>query len=170
VGAVVRVPKWKSVGRVVEASGSKLRVQLGAGGLTGKGPAGLMVVTVSASETEPVPQEELERILPRGAVGAGGSVKARVEIRASGPSEPVPDQIDLRGVRLDEAMSSLETYLDGAFRSGRREARIVHGLGTGAIREGTRKLLGTLPYVKSFRDGGPGQGGAGATVVEFDRD
>ena len=43
-------------------------------------------------------------------------------------------------------------------------------LGTGALREGTVKLLRKLPYVKSFRDGGPGHGGAGATIVEFERD
>jgi DNA mismatch repair protein MutS2 len=49
------------------------------------------------------------------------------------------------------------------------EVTVVHGLGTGAIREGTRKLISKLPYIKTFRDSGLGQGGAGATLVEFDR-
>jgi DNA mismatch repair protein MutS2 len=68
-------------------------------------------------------------------------------------------------------MSQLEGYLDQAYRSGSYvEVTVVHGLGTGALREGTHKILGKLPYVKTFRDGGAGHGGSGATVVEFDRD
>ena len=47
---------------------------------------------------------------------------------------------------------------------------VVHGLGTGVLREGTRQVLKSLPYVKNYQDGGVGHGGAGATVVEFDRD
>jgi DNA mismatch repair protein MutS2 len=82
---------------------------------------------------------------------------------------PAP-QIDLRGMRFDDAMSELERYLDQAFRSNAMvEVTIVHGLGTGAIREGTRKLIAKLPYIKNYRDSGLGQGGAGATLVEFDR-
>ena len=72
-------------------------------------------------------------------------------------------------MRYDDAMAELERYLDQAYRSGERvEVTVVHGLGTGALREGTRKILGTLPYIKTFRDGGTGAGGAGATIVEFE--
>jgi DNA mismatch repair protein MutS2 len=90
--------------------------------------------------------------------------------KVSTPDTPTPEaRLDLRGVRFEEAMMELERYLDQAFRSrGLREVTIVHGLGTGAIREGTRKLLKKLPYVKEYRDGGVGGGGSGATVVEFD--
>jgi DNA mismatch repair protein MutS2 len=86
----------------------------------------------------------------------------------SSVAAPAP-QIDLRGMRYDDAMSELERYLDQAFRGGGLEVTIIHGLGTGAIREGARKLIGKLPYIKTFRDSGLGQGGAGATLVEFDR-
>jgi DNA mismatch repair protein MutS2 len=80
-----------------------------------------------------------------------------------------PESIDLRGIRFEDAMQQLESYLDRAFRAGRSMVTVVHGLGTGAIREGARKLLGELPYVKEFRDGGAGGGGAGATIVEFEK-
>ena len=83
--------------------------------------------------------------------------------------ESVESELDLRGQRFEEAMSNLEAYLDRAFRSGRSFVNIIHGIGTGALREGTLKLLSQLPYVHEFRDGGPGGGGAGATVVEFER-
>ena len=86
------------------------------------------------------------------------------------PAAP-PSQIDLRGQRLDDAMIELEHYLDIAFRSGAlAEVTVVHGLGTGALREGARKLIDSLPYIKDYRDGGLGAGGAGATIIEFDRD
>ncbi|MCM0605390.1 MAG: Smr/MutS family protein, partial [Xanthomonadaceae bacterium] len=77
--------------------------------------------------------------------------------------------LDLRGKRYDMAMHELEKYLDRAFRSGRAEVTIVHGLGTGTIRQGTLELLKSLPYIKSYYDGGTGRGGDGATVVEFAR-
>jgi DNA mismatch repair protein MutS2 len=83
---------------------------------------------------------------------------------------PAPSaQIDLRGIRYEAAMIELKSYLDVAYRSGDlRQVTIIHGLGTGAIREGTRALLAKLPYVREYRDGGQGFGGAGATLVEFE--
>ena len=82
------------------------------------------------------------------------------------PAAP-PPKLDIRGMRLDEAMSNLEHYLDQAYRSGAlAEVVIVHGLGTGALREGTRTLLREIPYIKEYRDGGPGQGGTGATLID----
>jgi DNA mismatch repair protein MutS2 len=103
-----------------------------------------------------------------------GVVTLRVQKRRAGERFRVvlrDAEVEVRGTRFEDAMGELERYLDLAFRSGTLlEATIVHGLGTGALREGTRKLLGRLPYVKSFRDGGIGHGGSGATIVEFDRD
>jgi DNA mismatch repair protein MutS2 len=81
---------------------------------------------------------------------------------SSGPS------LDLRGKRYEEAMEELELYLDRSFRAGRMEVTIIHGIGTGALREGTRKLLEGLPYVKEFKDSGMGLVGAGSTIVVFD--
>ena len=66
-------------------------------------------------------------------------------------------------------MQKLELYLDRAFRSKRAMVTIVHGFGTGAIREGTRALLAKLPFIKSYQDAHQNQGGAGVTVVEFER-
>ena len=85
------------------------------------------------------------------------------------PAAP-PSQLDLRGIRLDEAMTELEHYLDQAYRSGAlAEVTVVHGMGTGAIREGARKLLSRLPYVKDFLVRAP-DGEAPCMIVEFDRD
>ncbi|MGK5089777.1 Smr/MutS family protein, partial [Bdellovibrionota bacterium FG-2] len=99
-------------------------------------------------------------------------LKAAEKKRFNAAQPAVPaSQIDLRGERFDEAMSKLENYLDQAFRSSAlKEVIIIHGLGSGSLREGARKLLAELPYIKIFRDAGAGQGGSGATLVEFDLD
>jgi DNA mismatch repair protein MutS2 len=75
----------------------------------------------------------------------------------------VSDQIDLRGKRLDDAMREVSGYLDRAFRSGKNEVTIVHGLGTGALREGVRSLLKSTNYVAQYQDAGS----SGATLVRF---
>jgi DNA mismatch repair protein MutS2 len=146
VGGTVRIPKWKNTGKVLEIVGNKVRVAMGT-----------LQMTLSPSEVEPISAPEPAK------------PKKQVSLASLDKPPTPPSQIDLRGVRLEEAMSDLEKYLDQAYRSGGLQSvTIVHGLGTGAIREGARKLLKELPYVKEFRDGGPGQGGTGATIVEFD--
>lgn len=143
-GMIVRVPKWKSTGTVLELSGNKAKVALGA-----------MQVTLSTSEIFPT--------LGKGQKQPSKPSKVSVQ-RAESESR----SLDLRGFRYDDAMSELERFLDVSFRTGAPEVTIIHGLGTGALREGTRKLLARTPYIRAFRDGGPGQGGGGATIVEFE--
>ena len=71
-------------------------------------------------------------------------------------------------MRLDEALAAAERYLEQIFSTQRfTQVTLVHGLGTGALREGIRKRRASLPFVSDFRDGGPGGGGAGATVVDL---
>lgn len=76
-------------------------------------------------------------------------------------------QLDLRGMRADEALSVLMNYIDDALMVGIEEVRILHGTGTGALRETVRGYLKCLPGISSFHDAHPEEGGAGITVVEF---
>jgi len=78
---------------------------------------------------------------------------------------PVRSEIDLRGKMVDEAVYELETYLDRATLNGYTEVYVIHGKGTGALREGILKYLKTCKYVKEYRIGGHGEGGLGCTVV-----
>ena len=75
----------------------------------------------------------------------------------------VSDQIDLRGQRLDDAMREVETYIDRAFRAGKNEVTIIHGMGTGALREGVRSLIKKTKYITYHQDAGS----AGATLIRF---
>jgi DNA mismatch repair protein MutS2 len=81
------------------------------------------------------------------------------------PRGDVPYQLDLRGMRRDEAIERLEEYLENASLAGMAEARIVHGKGTGAIRQAVRDELRRSQYVTRFAPEPDSAGGDGATQV-----
>lgn len=77
-------------------------------------------------------------------------------------------EINIIGKRYEEAMAIVDKFLDDALVLGYPHVRIVHGMGTGALRKGVRKLLEKNKHVVSYRDGGPNEGGLGATLVYFE--
>ncbi|HXG41383.1 MAG TPA: endonuclease MutS2 [Dehalococcoidia bacterium] len=82
------------------------------------------------------------------------------------PPTRAKDEIEVRGMTLDEALPLVEEHLDAAFRAGLRHLRIVHGKGSGTLRRAVRELLSSHPLVKSYRPAEPREGGEGVTVVE----
>ena len=78
----------------------------------------------------------------------------------------VAAKLDLRGMRVLEGLEALENYLANA-RSEHDVVRIIHGHGTGSMRDAVQTALKQNKFVKSYRFGGEGEGGVGATVVEF---
>ncbi len=82
---------------------------------------------------------------------------------ASGPGA----KLDLRGQRYEEAMANLDQYIDAALLAGYAQVTIVHGLGTGAIRNGVTQYLQRNRQVKKFGFAPQNAGGSGATIVEF---
>jgi DNA mismatch repair protein MutS2 len=77
----------------------------------------------------------------------------------------VSPEISLRGMRVDEAMRALETYLNEACLAGLPSVRIIHGFGTGAVRDAVHALLKKHPLIASFTYAEPFEGGRGATVA-----
>ena len=77
----------------------------------------------------------------------------------------VRNEIDLRGKMVDDGIVELEAYLDRATMNSYSEVYIIHGKGTGALRDGILKYLKQSPYIKEYRVGGHGEGGLGCTVV-----
>ena len=69
------------------------------------------------------------------------------------------------GMRVAEALPIIDKYLDNAMLAKANNVRIIHGMGTGALRKGVHDFLKRNPRVESFRMGGQGEGGLGATVV-----
>ena len=76
-------------------------------------------------------------------------------------------EINLIGKTVDEALGELEKYLDDAYIAHLPQVYVIHGKGTGTLRKAVQNYLKTCSYVKSYRNGEHGEGGAGATVVEF---
>lgn len=76
-------------------------------------------------------------------------------------------QLDLRGERYEDAMLMLDKYFDDVLLAGYQTITIIHGHGTGALRQGVHKYLKQNKHVASFRFGGAGEGGTGATIVEL---
>jgi DNA mismatch repair protein MutS2 len=74
-------------------------------------------------------------------------------------------ELKLIGLRVDEALDLLEPFLNHASLGGLREVRIIHGLGTGRLRDAVREHLARHPLVDSFRGGEPHEGRDGATIV-----
>ena len=83
------------------------------------------------------------------------------------PEVHVPTEIDLRGLRADEAEAAVLQALDAAVRADLKSLRIIHGKGTGALRERVDEMLRKDTRVKEFRLGAWNEGGAGVTVAEF---
>jgi DNA mismatch repair protein MutS2 len=81
--------------------------------------------------------------------------------------EETPLQLHLIGLRVEDALTKLEPFLNHASLDGIGEVRIVHGKGTGALKRAVREYLEGHALVASFRDGEPFEGGAGATVVKI---
>ncbi len=79
----------------------------------------------------------------------------------------VASSLDLRGARVDEALEILGRYLDDASLAGLGRVTIIHGLGTGALRDAVRAEASANPVVRELRPGERGEGGDGATIVSF---
>ena len=75
--------------------------------------------------------------------------------------------LDLRGYRVEDALDSLEFYLDKASLANLSPVQIIHGHGTGALKAAVRDFLSTSPYVEKFRAGNDTEGGDGVSVVDI---
>jgi len=80
---------------------------------------------------------------------------------------PPINELRLRHLTVDEALPRLDLFLHDTYLAGLSQARIIHGKGSGMLRETVRRVLGKHSLVKSFRAGDKWEGGEGVTIVEF---
>jgi len=97
------------------------------------------------------------------AAGPSGSAAAIRLQRASS----VASSLDLRGARVDEALQLLSGYLEDASLAGLEKVLVIHGHGTGALRDAVREAAAAHPLVTSVRPGDRREGGEGATIVQL---
>jgi DNA mismatch repair protein MutS2 len=138
-------------GRVAEVDRAGRRVTLEAGAMRVSVPLDDLEVAASAP----------------GQAGAAGSPSGGTNVAALrlARAKSVPMSLDLRGARVEEALSALDGYLNDAAVAGLDLVTVIHGLGTGALRDAVRTESAGHPLVKSIRAGERGEGGDGVTVV-----
>lgn len=103
----------------------------------------------------------------KGYSSAGGSKRSSGSNIGMSKAATISMEINLLGKTVDEALSELDKYLDDAYLSHAPSVRIVHGKGTGALRQAVQQHLKRVSYVKAFHLGEYGEGDAGVTIAEF---
>lgn len=159
IGAKVRLKNLGAQGVLTALSENEAEVQVGVLRVRARlsdletGPAPETVPAASVRRSKPEP------------VAAPASHAAAIP-ESSDPASPGME-LDLRGQRVDDALDALDRYLDSACLAGLPWARIIHGKGTGKLREAIRQSLQSHPHIRSFESGGEKEGGEGVTVVKF---
>jgi len=144
-------------GRIAAIERGGKRITLEAGG---------MRVTVDADDLLPSDRGDAVDGSRQGDDLAGSPTSNAAELRLE-RARSVASSLDLRGARVDEALEALARYLDDAGLAGLDKVLVIHGMGTGAVRDAVRAAAGAHPLVRSIRPGQRGEGGDGATIVEF---
>lgn len=126
---------------------------------------GMVMVQMGILRSQ-LPISDLE-ILPDEAVTVKKSSKSSSGGSKMSKAASISPEINLLGMTVDEAVAVLDKYLDDAYLTHLQQVRVVHGKGTGALRQGIHQYLRRLKYVKNFRLGEFGEGDAGVTIVEF---
>lgn len=111
--------------------------------------------------------DNIERISKRQADSQERVPQPAVVLPSYDDRPEVAMQLDMRGWRVEDALAELDSYLNDAVMSGLAAVRIVHGKGTGALRQAVREQLAHHPLVKSYASAPPREGGDGVTVVKF---
>ena len=139
---------------VLELDGDQALVAAGA--LKMRVPVGELAGSRKAKPAQKFPERDKQAAQLRKATQA-----AAAEVKATG------FRVDVRGMRADEALTEIETFFDRGMRQGEDGALIVHGHGTGALKQAVRDFLAGSPYVRMYRPGESHEGGDGVTVVAF---
>ena len=121
---------------------------------------GIIRSKINIKDLSPAPEEDITIPSSLGKYNSGGK-KTVTKLRNVSP------EINLLGKTGDDAVAELDKYLDDAYLSHLPSVRIVHGKGTGALRNAVVSYLKRSPVVASFRAGEFGEGDAGVTIVTF---
>jgi DNA mismatch repair protein MutS2 len=106
---------------------------------------------------------EVHRKSPKAAAGSSSTVNRSSSLYSASPGM----ELDLRGQRAEDALDMLDRYLEKAYMAGLPFVRIIHGKGTGKLRQEVRAVLKDHPQVTSFEEGGEKEGGDGVTVAKL---
>ena len=149
-----RLAGWE--GRIVALERGGKRATLEVGGMRVSAPTDELDLPAAAEEQRPT------RPRPGSEEAASGITRLRLE-----RARTIASSLDVRGARVEEALEIVGRYLEDGALAGLERATIIHGLGTGALRDAVRTAAASHPLVRAVRPGERGEGGDGATVVSF---
>lgn len=151
VGDSVRLKGQTSAGTVIELQGKQAVVAFG-----------MLKSTVKVEQLEKVSKGQIKKEIQKSTFISTQTADEMHEKRLHFKQE-----IDVRGMRGDEALQAITYFIDDAIQVGANQVRILHGTGTGILRQLTREYLASVPGVRRFHDEHVQFGGAGITVVEL---
>jgi DNA mismatch repair protein MutS2 len=155
VGQKVRVRSLKTEAVIISLNGDELEVQIG----------GLRMRTTREDIQQTVEELAVETVLPTPA-----PKKAAVETQPAAHlrSSASPGmELDLRGQRAEDALLDLERYLEQAYLTGMPFVRVIHGKGTGKLRQVVREALAHSEHVSSWEKGQDNEGGEGVSIAHI---
>ena len=160
-GDTVRIKGLQSIGTVESIDGKMATIIFG--GMKTK-------MRAERLEHAEAPKAEKSKAEERNAniVGAYGSISNDTRNVIDNRKQNFHQDIDVRGMRGDEAINAVTYFIDDAILVGMSRVRILHGTGTGILRQLIRQYLATVPNVSHFRDEHVQFGGAGITVVDLE--
>lgn len=150
-GDAVRMIDTMAAGEIVAIKGKRVQVETGS-----------IRISVALDKVERISRSELKKSL------RSNQSSNETDPAISTRKLNFKPEIDIRGVRGEEALSRVRDLIDDALIVQHRNLRILHGKGNGILRELVRQYLATIDVVKSFRDEHVEFGGSGITVVEMD--
>ena len=161
-GDTVRIKGLTSIGTIEKIDGKQATIVFGGG----------MRTKMRLDRLEPAkePEKEISKTEERNAQISGSFASLGSGARAAIDSrrQNFHQDLDVRGMRGDEAINAVTYFIDDAILVGMPRVRILHGTGTGILRQLIRQYLATVPNVSHFRDEHVQFGGAGITVVDID--
>ncbi|MFZ5942488.1 MAG: endonuclease MutS2 [Bacillota bacterium] len=145
VGQEVFIPKLNQTATVVTLPNNNEELQV---------QSGILKINVKLDEVQTIKKKnETQK------TGIGKIVSSK--------SEAIKNEFDFRGLNVEEAIPAVDKYLDDAYLSGLNQVYLIHGKGTGVLRNAVREMLNKHPHVRTIRSGGFNEGGTGVTVVEL---
>ena len=160
VGDTVRIKGLTSVGKIESIDGKMATVIFG--GMRTKMRSERLEHAKEAKQEQSKAEERNDSI-----VGSYGNVSNSTRIAIDSRKLNFHQDLDVRGMRGDEAINAVTYFIDDAILVGMSRVRILHGTGSGILRQLIRQYLATIPNVSKFRDEHVQFGGAGITVVDL---
>ncbi|MEG1186223.1 MAG: endonuclease MutS2 [Bacteroidales bacterium] len=151
-GDAVRLKGQTSIGEVLEVNGKNITVAFG-----------MLKSSVKIDKLEKMSKNQIKREQPKNTYLSSTTADEIRERKLN-----FKQDIDIRGMRGEEALQAVTYFIDDAILVGMARVRILHGTGTGALRQLIRQYLSTVNGVGSFNDEHVQFGGAGITVVDLD--